>query len=54
MRARLTELDARLKTLDAMGVDMQVILPPPGQCYYTLPTEIAVKAAQMVNDGIAE
>ena len=37
-----------------MGVDMQVIKPPPPQCYYAVPLEIAVQAAQIVNDGIAE
>jgi aminocarboxymuconate-semialdehyde decarboxylase len=45
--------DQRLADLDAMGVDMQMIAPPPPQCYYTVPLDIAVKAAQMVNDGIA-
>lgn len=54
MKTRLTQFDERLKDLDAMGVDMQVIKPPPGQCYYTLPVEAAVKAAQIVNDGLAE
>jgi aminocarboxymuconate-semialdehyde decarboxylase len=29
-------------------------MPPPPQCYYTVPDEIGVKAARMVNDGIAE
>ena len=47
-------LDRRLADLDAMGVDMQVIKPPPPQCYYAVPLDIAVKAAQIVNDGIAE
>jgi aminocarboxymuconate-semialdehyde decarboxylase len=47
-------LEQRLADLDAMGLDMQVIKPPPPQCYYALPLEIAVKAAQVVNDGIAE
>jgi aminocarboxymuconate-semialdehyde decarboxylase len=54
MKTRLTNFDERLKDLDAMGVDMQVIKPPPGQCYYTLPVTAAVKAAQIVNDGLAE
>ena len=44
----------RLADLDAMGIDMQLIAPPPLQCYYTVPLDIAVKAAQIVNDGIAE
>jgi len=54
MKHRIVEFEPRLKNLDDMGIDMQVILPPPGQCYYTVPQDIAVKAAQMVNDGIAE
>ena len=40
--------------MDAMGVDMQLVMPPPPQCYYTVPLEFAVQAARMVNDGIAE
>jgi aminocarboxymuconate-semialdehyde decarboxylase len=47
-------LEQRLADLDVMGLDMQVIKPPPPQCYYALPLDIAVKAAQIVNDGIAE
>jgi aminocarboxymuconate-semialdehyde decarboxylase len=53
IRARAS-LEQRLADLDAMGLDMQVILPPPPQCYYAVPLDIAVKAAQLVNDGIAE
>ncbi len=37
-----------------MGLDMQIIKPPPPQCYYAVPLEIAVQSAQMVNDGVAE
>src|SRR3974377_1008501 len=37
-----------------MGIDVQIIAPPPPQCYSTVPLEIALKATQMVNDGIAE
>ena len=44
----------RLADLDAMAIDLQLIAPPPLQCYYTVPLDIAVKAAQIVNDGIAE
>jgi aminocarboxymuconate-semialdehyde decarboxylase len=47
-------LEKRLADLDAMGLDIQVIKPPPPQCYYAVPIEIAVKSARMVNDGIAE
>ena len=37
-----------------MGVDMQLVMPPPPQFYYTVALEIAVPAAQMINDGVAE
>src|SRR5579885_1876060 len=47
------KLDRRLAELDAMGIDIQLIAPPPPQCYYTLPFDVAVEATRMVNDGIA-
>ena len=53
IRARVGH-NHRLADLDAMGIDVQIIAPPPPQCYYTVPLEIAVKATQIVNDGIAE
>ena len=53
IRDRITGYDKRLAELDAMGIDVQVVCPPPPQCYYTVPLEISVKATQMVNDGIA-
>jgi aminocarboxymuconate-semialdehyde decarboxylase len=52
--SRMTKYDERLADLDAMGIDLQVVKPPPPQCYYTLPIEIADKASQMVNNGLAE
>ncbi|MFT8243084.1 amidohydrolase family protein [Roseomonas sp. BN140053] len=53
-RAVSTQVEPRLAELDAMGIDLQAIKAPPGQCYYTLPLEVAVPATRMVNDGIAE
>ena len=52
--SRMTQYDERLADLDEMGVDLQVVKPPPPQCYYTLPVEIADQATRMVNDGLAE
>ena len=46
-------LAERLRDLDDMGIDRQIVMPPPPQCYYTVPLEIGVKAARAVNDGIA-
>jgi aminocarboxymuconate-semialdehyde decarboxylase len=44
----------RVKVLDVQGIDIQVVAPPPPQCYYQSPVEHALKASRMVNDGIAE
>jgi aminocarboxymuconate-semialdehyde decarboxylase len=54
IRARITGYDERLADLDAMGIDLQLVMPPPIQCYYTVPLDIAVAAARMINDGLAE
>jgi aminocarboxymuconate-semialdehyde decarboxylase len=54
IRARITGYDERLRELDGMGIDMQLVLPSPPQCYYTVPLDIGVKAARMINDGLAE
>jgi aminocarboxymuconate-semialdehyde decarboxylase len=54
IRSRITGYDERLTDMDAMGLDMQLVLPSPNQCYYAMPLEIAVSAARLVNDGLAE
>jgi aminocarboxymuconate-semialdehyde decarboxylase len=46
-------LTERLRDLDDMGIDVQVIMPPPTQCYYTVPLDVSVKATQVLNEGIA-
>ena len=45
--------DVRLADLDKMALDMQLVMPPPNQCAYSVPVEIGVKASRMVNDGLA-
>src|SRR6202048_4805886 len=32
----MTTIDRRLFDLDKMGIDIQVVAPAPGQCYYSL------------------
>src|SRR5207244_5278990 len=49
-RPRMVSHAERLADLDAMGIDLQVVMPPPPQCYYTVPPDIAVGAARIVND----
>jgi aminocarboxymuconate-semialdehyde decarboxylase len=50
----LIDLAMRMRDFDAMGVDAQVISPAPAQCYYSVSAEVGIKAARMVNDGIAD
>ena len=51
--SRLANPAERMPELDAMGIDIQVVMPAPGQCFHTLAAEIAVPAARMVNQGMA-
>jgi aminocarboxymuconate-semialdehyde decarboxylase len=50
----MTTIDQRLFDLDAMGIDIQVIAPAPGQCYYSVAPEIAKVAHRLANEGVAE
>lgn len=52
--SRITQYDERLRDMDEAGLDMQLVMPPPPQCYYTVPVEIGIKAIEVVNDGLAE
>ena len=54
IRSCMTGYDERFATMDSMGVDMQLVMPPPPQCYHTVALEYAVPAARMINDGVAE
>jgi aminocarboxymuconate-semialdehyde decarboxylase len=51
---QMTGIKERLADLDAMGLDLQVIMCPPPQCYYTVPLDVAVPASRMVNEGLSE
>jgi aminocarboxymuconate-semialdehyde decarboxylase len=50
----LTDPTLRMRDFAEMGLDAQVISPAPGQCYYEVPDEIGVKAARLVNQGVAD
>ena len=52
-RPNMTDVAVRLADMDAAGIDLQVIMPVPGQCTYTVPADLAVRAARIVNDGMA-
>jgi aminocarboxymuconate-semialdehyde decarboxylase len=50
----MTTIDRRLRDLDAMAIDIQVVAPAPGQNYYTVDAKIAEQAHRLANDGVAE
>lgn len=52
-RANMVDVNVRLADMDAAGIDLQVIMPPPPQCTYTIPLELAAKAMRIVNEGMA-
>ena len=47
------DVSGRLKHMDAMGVDIQVVAPAPMQCFYAMAPEIAAKAHDLANEGVA-
>jgi aminocarboxymuconate-semialdehyde decarboxylase len=44
----------RLVDMEQAGIDMQVVMCAPQQCYSTIAPDLAAKAARLVNEGIAE
>src|SRR5882724_3363950 len=54
IREVMTTIDRRLSDLDRMGIDIQVVAPAPGQCYYSIDPKIAEAAHRLANDGVVE
>ena len=52
-RANMTDVAVRLADMDAAGIDVQVIMPPPPQCTYGIPLEMGIRAARIINAGLA-
>lgn len=50
----MQDVEDRMRVLDTQGINMQIVAPPPPQCYYQSPIEHAAVASRMVNDGMAE
>ncbi|MGH8259531.1 MAG: amidohydrolase family protein [Steroidobacteraceae bacterium] len=51
--AKLHSIEAHLRDMDALGIDIQAISPLPGQLIYAAPPDVARDAARLTNDGIA-
>jgi aminocarboxymuconate-semialdehyde decarboxylase len=50
---QLTNIDERLRRMDAMGVDVQVISPSPNQYYYWADVDLAKQIVATQNEHIA-
>src|SRR5258708_2869069 len=50
----MTTIDRRLFDLDKMGIDIQVVAPAPGQCYYSIDPKITEPAHRLANEGVVE
>ncbi|MGC4085491.1 MAG: amidohydrolase family protein [Vicinamibacterales bacterium] len=51
---KLTKLDERLRDMDEMGVDLQVVSPGPNQYYYWADPDLARELCKTINEHIAE
>jgi len=54
MANMLMDIDTRLRDMDAMGVDIQVLSPSPGQYYYWAEPDLAGEIVRLQNTRIAE
>lgn len=46
--------EAKIEAMDRKGIDVSVISPAPPMFYYWAEVELALKAAKLVNDGVAD
>ena len=51
---RMIDAGLRFADMDDMGVDVQLVMPPPTQLYHTVALEYAVPAARMINEDVVE
>jgi len=51
---KLSTIEARLRDMDRMGIDMQAVSPAPNQTYYWTEPGLGTDLARMINDRLAE
>ena len=51
--AKFSQVAVRLKDMDKMGIDVQVISPAPGQYFYFTEPELGARISRDVNESIA-
>src|SRR5258708_2685873 len=53
-RIQFTSIEKRLEDMDRMGIDIQAITPSPAQTFYSVPADLGIATAKVINDNIAE
>ena len=53
-RVQFTDVPTRLADMDRMGIDIQAITPSPAQTFYSVPPDLGIATAKVINDNIAE
>src|SRR5436190_23723116 len=53
-RIQFTSIEKRLEDMDRMGIDIQAITPSPAQTFYSVPADLGIATAKVINDFIAE
>ena len=53
-RVQFTSVEKRLEDMDLMGIDIQAITPSPAQTFYSIPAELGIETAHVINDNIAD
>ncbi len=53
-RIQFTSIETRLADMDRMGIDIQAITPSPAQTFYSVPADLGIATARVINDNIAD
>src|SRR6202049_4177431 len=53
-RIQFTSVETRLADMDRMGIDIQAITPSPAQTFYSVPDDLGIATARVINDNIAD
>jgi aminocarboxymuconate-semialdehyde decarboxylase len=53
-RVQFTDIATRLADMDRMGIDIQAITPSPAQTFYSVPADLGIATARVINDNIAD
>jgi aminocarboxymuconate-semialdehyde decarboxylase len=53
-RIQFTSVEKRLEDMDRMGIDIQAITPSPAQTFYSVPADLGIATARVINDNLAD